>query len=363
MSSDLTIAKELLSPPGDTLQETLDEIGMPQKELAERMGVHLKTINSIIKGKGIISMDTALNLERVLGIPSSFWLNREREYRDELAKIEEQEFLEKRLDWLKLFPLAQMKKNGWISESKRSPALVNEMLKFFGIAKPEQWNRIYTEEQTSVAFRISLAHVNNAGAISVWLRKGQLDAGKIKLKSFTKNQFRKALKTIRELAYKHPKDFKKKLQDVCASVGVAVVYVPNLPKAPISGAARWIYDKPVIQLSGRYKSNDHFWFTFFHEAGHILLHGKKDIFLEGLDTNSMDELKEDEANNFASDFLIPKNVLKQLMNEEIDDEIINEYSKKYHIHKGIIVGQLQHKGVIPHNKFNEYKVKIDLFNF
>ncbi|VAW51008.1 Antitoxin HigA / unknown domain [hydrothermal vent metagenome] len=65
-----------------------------------------------------------------------------------------------------------------------------------------------------------------------------------------------------------------------------------------SGATRWISaNKVVIQISLRYKTDDHLWFIFFHEAGHILLHGKKELFLEG--TNGLDEKKENEANVFA----------------------------------------------------------------
>jgi len=62
----------------------------------------------------------------------------------------------------------------------------------------------------------------------------------------------------------HPEDYAIQLQAMCMEVGVAVVYTVNLPKAPISGAARWIGGKPLIQMTDRYKTNDHFWFTFFH---------------------------------------------------------------------------------------------------
>ncbi|MBF0401228.1 MAG: ImmA/IrrE family metallo-endopeptidase [Magnetococcales bacterium] len=90
----------------------------------------------------------------------------------------------------------------------------------------------------------------------------------------------------------------------CAEVGVAVVFVRELPKTGISGATRWLTpDKALIQLSLLYKSDDHLWFTFFHEAGHTLLHGKKDLFLE--DEREKDQKKEDEANQFAADLLVP----------------------------------------------------------
>jgi HTH-type transcriptional regulator / antitoxin HigA len=88
MNANLILAKELLSPPGDTIQETIDAMGMRQNKLAERMGKTESKINDIIKGKEPISVDTALKLELVLGIPAKFWLTRETNYREELARIE-----------------------------------------------------------------------------------------------------------------------------------------------------------------------------------------------------------------------------------------------------------------------------------
>jgi len=91
MNANLILAKELLSPPGDTIQETIDMMGMRQNELAERMGKTESKINDIIKGKEPITLNTALQLELVLGIPSKFWLAREANFRKELARIEQQE--------------------------------------------------------------------------------------------------------------------------------------------------------------------------------------------------------------------------------------------------------------------------------
>ena len=72
-------------PPGDTLQETIDALGMSQSELATRMKVTEKQVNSIIKGKTSISEVTALKLERVLGVDASFWRNLEHNYRRDIS--------------------------------------------------------------------------------------------------------------------------------------------------------------------------------------------------------------------------------------------------------------------------------------
>jgi hypothetical protein len=72
-----------------------------------------------------------------------------------------------------------------------------------------------------------------------------------------------------------------------ARPGVAVALVPHPQGCPVWGATRWIApERAVLQLSLRYKTNDHLWFPIFHGAAHILRHGKKLLFLEGADSVS-----------------------------------------------------------------------------
>jgi addiction module HigA family antidote len=363
MSKDIELAKSLLSPPGDTLQEHLDFIGMNQNELAERMGRPKEKINDIIKGREPITTETAYQLEKVLDIPASFWMNRENEYRQELYEIEQQEALEKQKEWAARFPLLDLKKMGLLPDIRSRAKLVEPLLRFFGIASPEEWNRIYVDKEVSVAFRVSLAHTNNPEALSAWLRIGELEAKKMELPKFDKKRFRASLETVKELAYEMPDGFEKQLKQICAEAGVALVYTPNLPKAPISGATRWHQNVPIIQLSGRYKTDDHFWFTFFHEAGHILLHGKKDIFLEELDGAENDQEKEEEANRFAVKWLLPDKQLQEILDiRDARYSDIQAFAEKFRTPIGYIIGRLQHAGYIHHSEGHDLKRKVDLFD-
>lgn len=362
MSKDIELAKALLSPPGDTLQEHLDFIGMNQNELAERMGRPKEKINDIIKGREPITTETAYQLEKVLDIPASFWMNRENEYRRELYELEQKETLEKQKNWASEFPLLEMKKMGVLPDFRYTVDLVEPLLKFFGIASEEEWKRIYVDEEVSVAFRVSLSHTQNPQALSAWLRIGELEVKEMDLPDFDKKKFRASLKSIKELAYKMPEGFEQQLKEICAEAGVALVYTPNLPKAPISGATRWYLDTPMIQLSGRYKTDDHFWFTFFHEAGHILLHGKKDIFLEDLEGAKNDQKKEEEANRFAAKWLLTEKELQEIFdvgNATYDD--IRAFAEKFRTPIGYIIGRLQHAGYIHHSEGNDLKRKVNLF--
>ncbi|MCH7764861.1 MAG: HigA family addiction module antidote protein, partial [Candidatus Marinimicrobia bacterium] len=305
MSTDLQLRRELLSPPGDTLKESIDEIGMSQAELAERMGRPKEKINDIIKGREPITMNTAIKLERVLGIPVSFWMKREFTYREELARIDQLTELEKMVSWMRSFPITELKKMDWLPKINDSIRLSDELLGFFGIASPVEWEEIYIKNEISVAFRTSLANYNSPHAVSAWLRMGELENAKNDLPDFDKKKFKQMLHEIKDLVMTQPPDFHHQLKDRCHDCGVGVVYTQTLPKAPINGATRWLYGNPVIQLSDRFKSNDQFWFSFYHEAGHVLLHGKKEVFLENTKTNQDDE-KEIAANEFALKYLCPQ---------------------------------------------------------
>lgn len=362
MNAQLELQKSLLSPPGDTIQETIDEIGMSQAELAERIGRPKEKLNDIIRGREPLSMETAFRLEKVLGIPAGFWINRETEYRREVYEIEQQESLAAQHDWLKCFPLKEMKKFGWISDTIDKNELVAELLSFYSVASTDEWERIYIAKEVAVAFRISLANTQSPHAISAWLRRGEIEASSLHVADFNESAFRKTLVDIKHLVNQFPQDFAAQLQQLCAKCGVAVTYVPTLPKAAISGASRWFRKKPLIQLSGRYKTDDRFWFTFFHEAGHILLHGKKDIFLEDLKGTEMDQAKEEEADEFAARHLLTETQLKTIIAAApLTSQSIVDFANQFTTSPGVIIGRLQHLQLIPWSLGNELMQKVELF--
>jgi HTH-type transcriptional regulator / antitoxin HigA len=359
MRSDLQLQKKLLSPPGDTIQETIDTIGMSQSELAERIGRPKEKINGLIKGTEPLTIKTAILLERVLGIPASFWIERERQYQLELSKIEQQEFLINCIEWVKKFPVLALKKTGWLPDTKDKAEIADSMLKFFSVASPEQWNTIYLSEAVTAAFKISLSNTKSPHAISAWLRIGELKSKQLKLPEYNKQALLNALNDIKKLVIKQPVDFLYQLQIRCIKCGVAVLYTPCLPKAPIAGATWWIGNNPIIQLSGRYKTNDSFWFAFYHEAGHIIKHGKKEVFLEDVKGTPMDEAKEKDADEFAQKQLFPEAALKKLKKiSDLKEYDIKTFAALYETHPAIIVGQLQYLRVIDHSKFNYLKVPI-----
>jgi len=329
---------------------------MSQSELAQRMGRTKKTINEIIKGKAEITIDTALQIELVLGTPASFWIERERLYREYLARKNENQRLKGYLGWLKQIPYRQMTELGWLKFYEDKIEQLRESLNFFAVVSPEQWEEIWGIN-LSIDFRKSQAFDSDKGAITAWLRQGEIEASKINCADYNELKFRDALRQIRSLTVKSIEVFQPQMIELCAAAGVALVFVPELPKTRVCGATRWLgSQKALIQLSDRYKTNDHFWFSFFHEAGHILLHGKRILFLEGQDIQ--DTIKEKEADIFAANFLIDSRDWQRFVaNNSLSKKAINQFAEQLGIHPGIIVGRMQHEQIISYQNCNDLKDK------
>jgi len=345
---------DYVTPAGETLLETLESIGMSQTELAKRMNRPFKTVNEIIRNKTAITAETALQLEQVLSIPASFWLKRELRYREFLARLAEKERLNNWIEWLKEIPIQQMMHRGWITTSTDKSQQVLEALKFFAVASPDAWQALW--ESKEVAYRKSTTVKSNFGAIAAWLRQGELEAREIECASYKADTFRDALISIRTLTVEPVDFFQKELVNLCANAGVAVVFVQELPNTGICGATQWLTPtKALVQLSLRYKTDDQLWFTFFHEVGHILLHGKRQVFLE-IDQKNR-EKEENEADTFASDMLIDRTEWQQFIAQPscCTKASIEEFAKKVGIAPGIVVGRLQHDKLLPEDDYNDLK--------
>ncbi|HRZ43767.1 MAG TPA: HigA family addiction module antitoxin [Candidatus Paceibacterota bacterium] len=344
-------------PPGATLLETIESLGMSQAELASRMGRPLKTINEIVKGKAAITPETALELEKVLGAPASFWNNAERNYRETLARLENERQLEREVAWARQFPYAEMAKRGWVPGANAGVQRVQALLRFLGIASTEQWATFSL--QTQGAYRESRSFQSDSYALGCWLRQGELAAQKIACAPFSETAFRSALQEARTLTAAPPEQAEQRLRELCAASGVAFVVVPEIKGTHVSGVTRWLHPaKALIQQSLRHKTDDHFWFTFFHEAGHILLHGKKAVFLE---FNGITDPKEAEADQFARNCLIASAEWDAFLKAGRPTQAsVRALARKLRIAPGIVVGRLQHDRIIPHSHFNELRTTLRL---
>lgn len=340
--------------PGDSIIERMEDISLSKTNLALSTGYSIKHIHNIINGDAAINETTALRLEKVLGISANFWSNLEGNYRIALEKEKESIKFANSIDWLKEIPLKSMIDFGWVNKFKDDALQVDECLKFYGVFSIDIWRKTQNNNY-QVAFKSSDKFSKNDIAIQTWIRQGEKIANNHTCNAFDKALLKNSLDEIRSLTIiKNPNDFIPKLQKLCASFGVAVVFEPIPEKCPMSGATKWLTpNKAMLLLSVRHKTNDHLWFAFFHEIAHILKH-KKQLFLEGKSDFIKNEILEKEADDFAANILIPKeydlNSLKSKKN-------IVAFAKKINIASGIVVGRMQHKKIIPWSKFNDLKIK------
>ena len=360
--SDTTVAArnqyapDIVSAPGETLLETLEDLGMSQAELARRIGRPKKTVNEIVQGKTAITAETALQLERALGVPAKFWLTREAQYREALARLDECDHLNDWRDWLRELPLALMRKRGLIAATARDKsAQVLEALKFFGVASPDAWRAVW--EQEAVAFRSSATSTaaTRLGKVTTWLREGEIVAQAIDCAPYDADAFRAALTRIRTLTTEAPEVFMPEVTRLCAEAGVAVVVTQDIPGAGVYGATRWLSQtKALLQLSLHYKSDDQFWFSFFHEAAHILLHRKREVFLIGAEPESDEERQ---AHAFAADTLIPPQEWRRFISQAQPPTraAIVDFAERLGIAPGIVVGRLQHEGLLAYDHYADMK--------
>jgi len=361
--SSAPFAPDWVSPPGETILDLIEERGWTQAELAVRLGYSVKHVNLLVNGKVSLSEDAALKLERVLGSTVGFWLNREAKYREHSARLDAARAHAGWVDWLDELPVKELMAAGVIDkcriDAKAKPLLVEACLRFFGVASPEEWGRHYGGMQYS--FRRSREEQSDIGAISAWLRMGEHQAEREGAPKYDRAKLKAALTTIRSLTRETPQQFEPKLRQLLNESGVAFVLVPAIPRAHVSGVARWLSPtRPLIQLSLYGKTNDKFWFTFFHEIAHILLHAnnkeeKKSVYLDDPNSAHSSDQKEHEANMWAGEMLIPPQYQYEL--SALRSKIaVKEFARMLGIHPGIVVGRLQHDRLIERSWMNDLKV-------
>jgi HTH-type transcriptional regulator/antitoxin HigA len=324
-------------PPGETLRDRLEELNLSQTELAARAGLSTKHVNQILQGLAPITLETAIALERITGTPAGFWNRREADYRVGLARAKPKVLSAEDEAWLNSLPIAELQRRKRLPAEKDRGRLFDAALSFFGVADREAWQRIWRGPVAS--FRRSQAFASHPGAVVSWLRIAEIEARAAKVEPYTAQTFRKALRQIRTLTAHGDAN---RIVEMCAAAGVVVVFVPEVKGCRISGAAWWASpSRAAIALSDRYKKDDYFWFTFFHEAAHLMLHSKKETFV---DDGTDNDLLEDEANRFAADFLIPPDHASRLptLTTEAD---VRAFAEELGIAPGIVVGRLQHDGI------------------
>lgn len=347
------------SPPGNTIADVLEAEDISREEFARSVGLTQKQTKELLCGEITIDENLAERLHQSIGPSVVFWTVRETKYRENIDRIQNPLASMDDAAWLRSLPVTDMVRFGWIEPVANFSDKIAACLQFFDVPDVDAWCKKYGASFQCAAYRTSPTFKMNPGGLSVWLRKGEIESESLDCRPWDAELFNEKLKEIRRLTWKkNPNLFIPKLRKICAECGVAVVIVRAPTGCRASGATLFSSpDKATLLLSFRYLSDDHFWFTFFHEAGHLILHGEKGLYLEGKEVASSKD--EDEANTFAANNLIPMEFQSSFLELPINARAILNFAKRIGVSPGIIVGQLQYIRHAGPNQLNKLKRRYD----
>jgi HTH-type transcriptional regulator / antitoxin HigA len=349
-SNVATFRPKWSSAPGDTIADILRERAISLAEFASRIGESAERAEDLLRGRSTITIGLARKLEKALGGSVEFWMSRDFQYREDSARLDAAD-----REWLSELPIGDMVKFGWLKPAPQPSEEVGACLRYFNVPSVDAWQEKYANVWQLAAFRTSRSFDSSPGAVAAWLRQGEILSQSIDCGAWDPTGFRKSLNAIRTLTrLKDPDRFVPLLQEFCAASGVAVTIVRPPAGCRASGATRFLTrSKANLLLSFRYLSDDQFWFTFFHEAGHLLLHGPERIFLEGV--NAIETKEEQEANEFSAQIVVPPEYRSAMRTMTANYLRVISFARRAGVSPGLIVGQLQHEGRVKNNELNVLK--------
>lgn len=339
------------SPPGETVRQLAAIKNLRSDDLAQAVGLRPEDLSQLFNGELPITAARAKELAGIVGASVRFWLAREAQYRRDLQALQDDS-----RQWVSSLPFADMARYGWLKAATSTAEKLRHALEFFDVSTVDEWRDTWLSDRAGLtAYRTSPVFTAQSAAVAAWLRQGELAAAELSVGSWSRERFERLLPSLKSLTrVREPAEFIPLLQEQCAACGVAVVIVRAPKGCPASGATRVNNGKAILQLSVRYLRDDSFWFTFFHEAGHLVLHEDR-LFLEWSDRRELDSQEEAEANQFAGQVLIPPSAEEALQALPHDYRNIMRFAKNLSISPGIVVGQLQHRGLVRQDKLNFLK--------
>lgn len=343
------------SKPGDTLRTLLDRRDLSPVALAECMGRDASVIHGLLSGSVSIDDSLAGQLAGCVGGTATFWKTRQQQFNEDLRRIAEAVPTEQANAWLKTLAVKDMVASGWLPATDRPQDTFRAALTYFDVNDPDEWRERYAEFQNRFSFRTSPAFKSKLGALAAWLRQAEIQASNMPCRPWSAAGSRARLAEMRvltkatNLTYVIPR-----LRALCAEVGIAIVFLRAPAGCSASGATRFLSStKAMIVLSFRYLSDDQFWFSFFHEIGHLLLHGDRSTFIDG-DAADVTE-KEKEANAFSESLLVPPDRHEELARLRPRARDVMRFAVSIGISSGIVVGQMQHRRMIGLQQLNFLK--------
>ena len=335
------LSLDFIIHPGETLKEVLEEKQMSQEELAIRTGFSPKHVSEVVNGKKGISPSFARSLEYVFGIPTSFWINLQGIYDKEMLEYKEQEEIdENEVEIVKKLKkvIEYAEEQNVMNKTKDVFARIIELRNICNVKNLTYINNLVTSQ---VAFRKSQTLETNVYVLYVWLRICDIIAEKNTInEEYDEQKLMNNIEKIKDCMFLEINEAIKKLKELFAECGVVFQVVKNFAGAPVQGFIRKNDNKIILSMTIRRAFADEFWFTLFHEIGHLLngdIAGNQ--FIDYADSKSNMEEKADE---FASNALINEEEYRKFVESgNLTEEKIRKFSKEQNVKPFIVVGRIQ----------------------
>jgi HTH-type transcriptional regulator / antitoxin HigA len=342
--SDTDFVPRWASPPGDTIRDALDEQRLDPRSLAATLELADDEFGEFLAGVIPLTVKRAERLSSTIGGSIEFWMTRDGQYRADRSRVAADA-------WAQRMPISEMATLGWIATGVNDWVdQIDACLRFFDVATPEVWEADHEALAKRTRFRSSPALTADEFAVAAWLRQCEVELSKIRCHPWDRDAFAALLPQLLPLTRERdPRRFLPTLQARCAEVGVAVGVVRPPRGCPVSGAARQLANgQPSIALSGRHRADDQLWFTFFHEAAHLLLHGTDALYLDAiaLESDPPSSADEVEADDFAGTLLVPTEFEDRLADAKQAPFELGSIAGEIGVSIGIVIGHLQHRGVL-----------------
>lgn len=356
MSNYIEYNNKIAFHPGYYVKEIVDESGLTQNDFAKRLNTTPKNLSLLIRGEQSLSIDIAMKLSRMIGTTVSYWLNLQNAYDALIAEFKSQEELEQEKETFKSLDYKYFRENFGLPDLPRK---IDEQIivlrRFLKVATLS----VFEKKDMTVSFRSASNKISNANIIkaNVMVQIAINKALNIEAPKYNKMKFKKAVSYALSLTKSH-EDFYPLIKDAFFEAGVIFVILPNLPGSKINGATKKLEKNILLMVNDRRLNSDTFWFTLFHEIGHII-HGDYGISFEK-ETGENEEF----ADKFASDSLIAQDDYEKFIEEKIFTlEKIQKFADLIDRDPGIVLGRLQNDGLVRYDDWtlqslrHKYKVK------
>lgn len=362
MSRVISYEEIIAFHPGYYVKEIIEDLAMTQDELAKRLDTSAKTVSELVNGNINLSYELANKLSIVFGTSSDMWVNLNNTYLQKKLEIENRKRQDEECALVKQLDYKFWVDLGVVKPVKKSLDKAEELKKYFQISSLLTLNR----RDFLIQYRTTVSDVKDINVINAnaWVQTALNLGNSIEVAKFDAKQLRSKLSEIRNMTLQQPNVFLPRLREIFASCGVAFVILPALKNSGINGAVKWFDEKVILAINDRRKSADIFWFSLFHEIGHLFQKKTKKLIVSNKDkkwieTDSAVDILEEEADSFAKSMLIPEERYVHFIEKNTFNELaIKSFATEITIHPSIILGRLQTDGYVAYNTtLNSLKIR------